>query len=81
VKTARNRRPMIVRMLPVVALSRLTAECQLAATADWAVHAQRLFLGFVAFCLFAPLLQTLYPVFGKTTVSPIEERRAPNPFP
>jgi hypothetical protein len=56
--------------------------CRLAASgADWPVHAQQAFLGFVAFCLFAPLVQTLYPVFGKTVVSPVEERRAANPFP
>ena len=53
----------------------------------WAVaarHWQRnlscAFLGFVALCLVVPLLQTLYPVFG-TVVAPLEERRAPNPFP
>src|SRR5580704_17397505 len=45
------------------------------------IHAQRLFLGFVAFCLVAPLLQTLYPIFGKSIVAPVEERRAANPFP
>jgi alginate O-acetyltransferase complex protein AlgJ len=45
------------------------------------IHAQRLFLGFVAFCLVAPLVQTLYPIFGKSIVAPVEERRAANPFP
>jgi hypothetical protein len=49
--------------------------------ADWSVHAQRIFLGFVAFCLVARLALTLYPVFGKTIVSPLEERRASHPFP
>ena len=63
-------------------LSRFLAGCRLDASgADWPVNAQRVFLGFVAFCLFAPLVQTLYPVFGKTIVSPIEERRSANPFP
>jgi hypothetical protein len=38
------------------------------------------FLGFAAFCLVVPLLQTLYPVFG-TVVVPLEERRALSPFP
>ena len=47
----------------------------------WPIHAQRLFLGFVAFCLVAPLVQTLYPIFGKSIVAPVEERRAANPFP
>ena len=37
----------------------------------WPIHAQRLFLGFVAFCLVAPLVQTLYPVFGKSIVAPV----------
>ena len=53
----------------------------------WAVagrHWQRnlsgAFLGFAAFCLVVPLLQTLYPVFG-TVVAPLEERRALNPLP
>jgi alginate O-acetyltransferase complex protein AlgJ len=47
----------------------------------WPIHAQRLFLGFVAFCLAAPLVQTLYPIFGKSIVAPVEERRAADPFP
>ncbi len=47
----------------------------------WPIHAQRLFLGFVAFCLVAPLVQTLYPIFGKSIVAPVEERRAAGPFP
>jgi alginate O-acetyltransferase complex protein AlgJ len=47
----------------------------------WPIHAQRLFLGFVAFCLVAPLVQTLYPIFGKSIVAPVEERRAADPFP
>jgi hypothetical protein len=38
------------------------------------------FLGFAALCLVAPLLQTLYPVFG-TIVAPLEERRAASPLP
>jgi hypothetical protein len=49
--------------------------------AGWSIHAQRLFLGFVAFSLVAPLVQTLYPIFGKSIVAPVEERRVPNPFP
>jgi hypothetical protein len=72
----------MVRRLPMFHLSRFLAGCRLDASgADWPVNAQRVFLGFVAFCLFAPLVQTLYPVFGKTIVSPIEERRSANPFP
>jgi hypothetical protein len=47
----------------------------------WRIDAQRLFLGFVAFCLVAPLVQTLYPIFGKSIVAPVEERRAASPFP
>ena len=47
----------------------------------WPIHVQRLFLGFVAFCLVVPLAQTLYPIFGKSIVAPVEERRAANPFP
>jgi alginate O-acetyltransferase complex protein AlgJ len=47
----------------------------------WPIHAQRLFLGLVAFCLAAPLVQTLYPIFGKSIVAPVEERRAADPFP
>ena len=47
----------------------------------WRIDAHRLFLGFVAFCLVAPLVQTLYPIFGKSIVAPVEERRAANPFP
>jgi len=47
----------------------------------WLIHAQRLFLGLVAFCLAAPLVQTLYPIFGKSIVAPVEERRAADPFP
>ena len=47
----------------------------------WSIHAQRLFIGFVAFCLAAPLVQTLYPIFGKSIVAPVEERRAADPFP
>jgi hypothetical protein len=38
------------------------------------------YLGFVALCLTAPLVQTLYPVLG-TFVPPVEERRGPSPFP
>jgi hypothetical protein len=49
--------------------------------AGWPIHVQRLFLGFVAFCLVAPLVQTLYPIFGKSIVAPVEERRAADPFP
>ncbi len=56
--------------------------CRLAASgADGSVHAQRAFLGFVTFCLVAPLVQTLYPVFGNRIVAPVEERRAADPFP
>ena len=49
--------------------------------AGWPIHAQRLFLGFVAFCLAAPLVQTLYPMFGSRIVALVEERRAADPFP
>ena len=49
--------------------------------ADWPIRAQRLFLRFVAFCLVAPLVQTLYPIFGSRIVAPVEERRAADPFP
>ena len=38
------------------------------------------FLGCFTLALLLPLLQTLYPVFG-AMVAPLEERRAPNPFP
>jgi len=38
------------------------------------------FLVLVAFCLIAPLVQTLYPIFG-TIVAPVEERRAASPPP
>jgi hypothetical protein len=53
----------------------------IAKSAGWSIHAQRLFLGFVAFALVAPLVQTLYPIFGKSIVAPVEERRTANPFP
>src|SRR5580704_10951670 len=72
----------MVRRPPMLHLSKVLAACRLAVSGThWTVHAQRAFLGFVVFYLFAPLLQTLYPVFGRTIVSPIEERRAANPFP
>ena len=47
----------------------------------WPIHVQRIFLGFVTFCLVAPLVQTIYPVFGTTLVAPVEERRDASPFP
>lgn len=81
VKSARNRFTMMVRRLAMLSLSKFVARCRLAASAEWPVHAQRAFLGFLVLCLFAPLLQTFYPVFGKSIVSPIEERRAANRFP
>ena len=59
----------------------LTCRPPAACDSDWSVHVQRAFLVFVTFCLFAPLVQTLYPVFGRTIVSPVEERRASHPFP
>jgi hypothetical protein len=49
--------------------------------APWPVQVQLAFLCFFAFCFVAPLVQTLYPVFGKSIVDPVEERRAANPFP
>ena len=62
-------------------LGRTSAKVFIAKSAGWPIHAQRLFLGFVAFCLVAPLVQTLYPVFGSRIVAPVEERRAADPFP
>jgi alginate O-acetyltransferase complex protein AlgJ len=62
-------------------LGRTSAMVFIAKGAGWPIHAQRLFLGFVAFCLVAPLVQTLYPIFGKSIVAPVEERRAADPFP
>ena len=47
----------------------------------WPIHVQRIFFGFVTFCLVAPLVQTIYPVFGTTLVAPVEERRDASPFP
>lgn len=62
-------------------LGRTSAKVFIAKSAGWPIHAQRLFLGFVAFCLVASLVQTLYPVFGSRIVAPVEERRAADPFP
>src|ERR1700733_3263711 len=49
-----------------------------------ALHAERnlafAFLGCLTLALVLPLLQTFHPIFG-TVVTPLEERRAPNPFP
>src|SRR5579862_2924795 len=39
------------------------------------------FLGLFVFSLAVPLVQTLYPVFGNSLVSPVEERRTANAFP
>lgn len=71
-------------------MSNLTEICtrwQSASRSAWTIATDRvdrnlsnLFLGFVALCMVAPLLQTVYPVFG-TIVAPLEERRLPNPFP
>jgi hypothetical protein len=47
----------------------------------WPIHVQRIFFGFVTFCLVAPLVQTIYPVFGTTLVALVEERRDASPFP
>jgi hypothetical protein len=52
-----------------------------AAGTAWPIHVQRVFLGFVTFCLVAPLVQTIYPVFGTRLVAPVEERRSASPFP
>jgi SGNH hydrolase-like domain, acetyltransferase AlgX len=38
------------------------------------------FLGCLTLALVLPLLQTLHPIFGRI-VAPLEERRAPSPFP
>ena len=38
------------------------------------------FLGCFALALLLPLVQTLYPILG-SVAAPLEERRAPNPFP
>src|SRR6204780_3720794 len=38
------------------------------------------FLGCFTLALVLPLMQTLYPIFGRV-VAPLEERRAPSPFP
>jgi hypothetical protein len=43
------------------------------ASTAWPIHIQRVFLGFVTFCLVAPLVQTIYPIFGRSIVSPVEE--------
>ena len=59
----------------------MSAMGTIASGAGWPIHAQRLFLGYVAFCLVAPLVQTLYPIFGNRMVAPVEERRAADPFP
>ena len=49
-----------------------------------ALHAERnlafAFLGCLTLALVLPLLQTFHPIFG-TVVTPLEERRAPSPFP
>jgi len=39
-----------------------------------------IFICFAAFCLIAPLLQTIHPVF-RSLVRPLDERREPGPFP
>ena len=63
-------------------LSKFLTGCRLAAScADGSVHAQRAFLGIVTFCLVAPFVQTLYPMFGTRIVAPVEERRAADSFP
>jgi alginate O-acetyltransferase complex protein AlgJ len=63
-------------------LSKLPDRHQSIATdTAWPIHVQRVFLGFVTFCLVAPLVQTIYPVFGNSLVSPVEERRSASPFP
>jgi SGNH hydrolase-like domain, acetyltransferase AlgX len=68
-------------------LAALFSRCRLAARhvlTVGALHAERnialAFLGCFTLALSLPLLQTLHPIFG-TVVAPLEERRAPSPFP
>jgi hypothetical protein len=72
----------------MIDLTTLLSKCRLAAhhvrTVGVLHHSERnmafTFIGCFALALVLPLLQTLYPIFG-AVVAPLEERRAPSPFP